>query len=69
MAPAGTPKPIVDRLHALFAQAAQDPDLRKKLEGEMMEVSVNTPAESASFMRLDLESKKNAQEMLRAGKK
>ncbi len=69
MAPAGTPKPIVDKLHALFAQAAQDPDLRKKLEGEMMEVSVNTPAESATFMRQDLDAKKNAQEMLRAGKK
>lgn len=35
LAPAGTPKAIVDKLSAAFAKAGQDPVLRQKLKGDL----------------------------------
>jgi len=32
VAPAGTPKPVIQRLHAAFAGAVQAPDVKAKLE-------------------------------------
>jgi tripartite-type tricarboxylate transporter receptor subunit TctC len=34
LAPAGTPKPVIDRLNAEFNKALQQPDLRRKLSDE-----------------------------------
>ena len=43
-APAGTPKPIIDRFHAALTNALSQPDVRKTLnEGLGMDLNVSTP--------------------------
>jgi tripartite-type tricarboxylate transporter receptor subunit TctC len=55
MAPAGTPKPIVDRLHAEIAGVLQRPDLRQAWARQGAEPMVMTVAEFESFLRRDIE--------------
>jgi tripartite-type tricarboxylate transporter receptor subunit TctC len=53
-APAGTPPPIVNRLHAELVKAMQTPDVRLKLEGIGADGSVSkSPAEFAALVRAD----------------
>lgn len=50
-APKGTPKPIVERLHAEIAKALKQPDVQAKLQGQLgMELVGGTPAELAALM-------------------
>ena len=45
-APAGTPKPIIDRMHAEMAKVLAQPDVRKNLSETLgMDLVVSTPAE------------------------
>jgi len=45
-APAGTPRPIIDKFHAALVGALGQPDVRKTLsEGLGMELAVSTPEE------------------------
>jgi tripartite-type tricarboxylate transporter receptor subunit TctC len=45
-APAGTPKPIIDRMHGEMVKVLNQPDTRKTLaEGLGMDLVVSTPAE------------------------
>ncbi len=48
-APAGTPEPIVARLHAAIADLTQDASVRQKLMASGIEPVSSTPAELASF--------------------
>ena len=53
-APAGTPPPIVNRLHAELVKAMQTADVRTKLEGIGADGSVSkSPAEFAALVRAD----------------
>ena len=51
VAPAGTPKPVIQRLHAAFAGAVQTPDVKAKLEQLNQFPVGNTPEEFAAFLQ------------------
>ena len=50
-APAGTPRPIVDRLNAAVAKAIMDPDVRKRLAATALEPLVLDADAFARFVR------------------
>lgn len=50
VAPTGTPEPIIRKLHDQFAKAATDPQIRKRLGEEAIEVHIGTPAEFRSLI-------------------
>ena len=54
VAPAGTPKPIVDRLNAEIVKALNTPDMRQKLADDGAEVESSTPAELARFVHAEI---------------
>ncbi len=47
--PAGTPKPIVDKLQAAIAKVAADPEVIEKLKAQGVEVKSSTPDELKAF--------------------
>jgi tripartite-type tricarboxylate transporter receptor subunit TctC len=51
VAPAGTPKPIIDKIHADVVKALQSDDIRKRFNDLGMVPVGNTPAEFAKAMR------------------
>ena len=51
LAPAGTPKPIIDRLHAEFTKALKDPEFAARMRGMGLEIYGTTPAEFAQYIR------------------
>jgi tripartite-type tricarboxylate transporter receptor subunit TctC len=51
LAPAGTPKAIVDRLHAEFTRALKDPEFAARMRGMGLEMYGTTPAEFAQLIR------------------
>src|SRR3954470_23956841 len=51
MAPAGTPKNVVERLSAETRKIMQDPEIKKRFLAAGMEPAGNTPAEFADFMK------------------
>ena len=54
-APAGTPKPIVDRLYQAVRFALDDADTRKKMERAGFAIALSTPEELDARVRSDLE--------------
>jgi tripartite-type tricarboxylate transporter receptor subunit TctC len=54
MAPAGTPKPILQTLHAEIAKALADPEVREKLIGQGLTPRGTSPDELARDMRAQL---------------
>ena len=50
IAPAGTPKPIVQRINEEFHKAAKDPDLIRRINATGMMVRTSTPDEMAALM-------------------
>ena len=54
LAPAGTPKPIVDRLAREIAKIVQFPEVREKLTNEGAEPVGNSPAEFAAHIKGEL---------------
>lgn len=48
--PAGTPRPIVDRLNAAIHQALADPELRNQLQSRGAEVAPSTPEELGKYI-------------------
>jgi tripartite-type tricarboxylate transporter receptor subunit TctC len=50
IAPAKTPKAIVDRLNADIVAILNEPDTKERLAGLSAEVIANSPAEAAAFM-------------------
>jgi tripartite-type tricarboxylate transporter receptor subunit TctC len=61
----GTPRPVVDRLHAGFVQALKSPDVVQQLNGIGLEPVGNSPAEFAASVRSEI--KQWGQVIKRAG--
>lgn len=55
MAPAATPRAVVDRLNAEIVKALQSPDVRAKLAAQGAEPLGSTPDEYAAYVRKELE--------------
>ncbi len=53
--PAGTPRPIVDRLNAELKKAVADPDVTAKLSAQVLDPMYSTPEEFAKLMRAEFE--------------
>jgi tripartite-type tricarboxylate transporter receptor subunit TctC len=53
--PAGTPRPIVDRLYAETVKALQDPDVKKRFADLGVETVSSTPEQFAAFIRAESE--------------
>ncbi|HVE54849.1 MAG TPA: tripartite tricarboxylate transporter substrate binding protein, partial [Ramlibacter sp.] len=54
-APAGVPKPIVDRLSAEMIKVVNDPDTRSKLIAQGIEPGGMSPSELAAFQKAELD--------------
>lgn len=54
-APAGVPKPVVERLSIELIKSIQDPDTKAKLVAQGIEPGGMTPAELAAFQKSDVE--------------
>jgi tripartite-type tricarboxylate transporter receptor subunit TctC len=54
LAPAGTPKPVLERLHRELVQALNAPDVRENLDKQGMEAKPGTPEELAKYMEREL---------------
>jgi tripartite-type tricarboxylate transporter receptor subunit TctC len=54
MAPAGTPKPIIDKLHDETVKVLNEPDVRARLNELGLDIIANTPAEFAAAMRAEI---------------
>jgi tripartite-type tricarboxylate transporter receptor subunit TctC len=50
IAPTGTPRPILDRLHAAVVKALASPEVREKLAGQGVEVVGSTQAEFGEWL-------------------
>jgi tripartite-type tricarboxylate transporter receptor subunit TctC len=55
LAPAGAPKGVVDRIHAVLAKPLTDPGTRKQMETVGYEVAGIGPAEYAAFLKAEIE--------------
>ena len=55
LAPAGTPRTIIERLHAEFVKILHLPDLRERLLTNGAEPVGNSPAEFDAFLKTELE--------------
>jgi tripartite-type tricarboxylate transporter receptor subunit TctC len=53
LAPAGTPRPVIARLHAETVKAIRDPQVEQRLRAGRIFVIGNTPEEFAAMMRAD----------------
>ena len=53
IAPAGTPKPIIDKVHAALLKALASPELREKLASQGVEVVGGTQTEFADWLALE----------------
>ncbi len=62
-APTGTPKPIIDKLHAAFTEFSAMPDIKERLSGIGAEPAGMSPAEFGATIKRDIARwKKVAQE-------
>jgi tripartite-type tricarboxylate transporter receptor subunit TctC len=55
LAPAGTPRPIIERLHAEVAAILKEKDTVQRLRGAGLDVVGNSPEEFAARIKADLE--------------
>jgi tripartite-type tricarboxylate transporter receptor subunit TctC len=53
LAPAGTPKPIVDRLHAEVVKILRTPEMKTFLANQGLDAVGNTPEQFAAFIRAE----------------
>jgi len=54
-APAGTPRPIVDLLHAAMSKALADPEAIKQLANAGLEPAVSSPEEFGAYIRSEID--------------
>jgi tripartite-type tricarboxylate transporter receptor subunit TctC len=54
MAPAGTPQPIIEKLHAETVKVLAIPEVRRKFESQGLDVIGGTPAEFAAVIRTEI---------------
>ncbi len=50
-APAGTPRPVIDRLNAEFRKAMANPDLVKRMTEQGIDITTGTPEEYTAFIK------------------
>ena len=55
LAPAGTPRPIIDRLYQESSRALRTADMKERMTAEGLEVVGGTPEEFASYIRSETE--------------
>jgi tripartite-type tricarboxylate transporter receptor subunit TctC len=55
LAPAGTPEPVVSKLHGAFVQAVHAPEVAKQMEDQGAEAVTNTPQAFAAFIASETE--------------
>jgi tripartite-type tricarboxylate transporter receptor subunit TctC len=53
-APAGTPKPIVDRLHAEIQKILREPEMQERLKGLGMDPSTLSPEQVTAFQQAEV---------------
>ncbi|MCQ4162828.1 tripartite tricarboxylate transporter substrate-binding protein [Roseomonas sp. GC11] len=51
---AGTPQPILDRMHAALVKALADPVVRQKIEEQGADVTASTPEACARFLQAEI---------------
>lgn len=51
LAPKGTPKAVIDKLHATLIKVLSQPDVRAQIEAQGADIVTSTPAQFAKFMR------------------
>ena len=49
-APAKTPEPVINKLHAALSDALKDPEIVKKLEAQGAEPALTTPQQFGQFI-------------------
>jgi tripartite-type tricarboxylate transporter receptor subunit TctC len=54
LAPAGTPKPILDRMHAEVTKVLNNPEARNRLAAQGMDIVASSPAEFAKFLDVQM---------------
>jgi tripartite-type tricarboxylate transporter receptor subunit TctC len=54
LAPAGTPKPIVTRLHSEFAKALAAPDVRQRLDNLGYDIVASKPEDFAAYIKTEI---------------
>jgi len=54
LAPAATPKPIVDRLNREVVRIVQLPDVRERLAAEAFDIPIDTPEQFAAYIKTDV---------------
>ena len=54
LAPAGTPRPVIDRVHGALVKAISDPGVRSNLSGQCAEPVGNTPEAYDAFNRAEI---------------
>ena len=52
---AGTPRPLIDRLHAEMLKAINTPEVRGRLSDEGANIETSTPEELAQFVRVEID--------------
>jgi tripartite-type tricarboxylate transporter receptor subunit TctC len=52
-APAGTPRPVIDRLNAEFRKAMANPDLVKRMTEQGIDITTGTPEEYTAFIKAE----------------
>ena len=52
-APAGTPRPVIERLNAEFGKALKSPDVVKRLTEQGIEIIAGTPEEYTAFIKAE----------------
>jgi tripartite-type tricarboxylate transporter receptor subunit TctC len=51
VAPAATPAPVLDQMHAAIVKAMANPKVQESLEAKLMQPVGNTPEQFAAYMR------------------
>ena len=55
LVPAGTPKPIVDRLHGLVVKMMALPDVKSRVEGLGFDIIASSPSEFSAQVKVEVE--------------
>jgi tripartite-type tricarboxylate transporter receptor subunit TctC len=54
LAPAGTPRSIIDRLNAEIVKALQMPEVRQNMSAQSFDISPSTPEQFAAFIKSEI---------------
>jgi tripartite-type tricarboxylate transporter receptor subunit TctC len=53
LAPAGTPRPVIDRLNAEVGRVLRTPEMKEKMSGLGTDIVANSPEEFAQYLRVE----------------